>query len=418
MDFLQALRSRGSNLSPTHTHVKQHDFHAEYTEKRRRETQGLPPFPKEDMHGFRFKNRRDFEDPTLVVSCYDDARPGYDTVAAHEYLDTPATLRLKCKALLGLFGEAKGRSVVYAGAGLSTSSGIGDYASRATNSLSQTDKRLRSPYLAQPTLCHHAIVGLAQRGLVDHFIQQNHDGLPQKAGFPQEMMNEIHGAWYDPSNPVVPMDGDLRTDLFENLLEWENRASLVLALGTSMCGMNADRVALTPARKALASQEGAVGMVMVGLQRTQHDAKSTLRIYATLDNFAATLADELGMMLPQVKRVAVRMTDEEVNAAGFIFQLPYDAQTGMRRSRQGQENTNGMTLDLRQGAHVRLTSGPYAGDVGEIVGCNFEGHFKIRFWHHCRKGNKKSLKAPMVRVLGRWWLSMQTLPQFPIVQAN
>lgn len=28
---------------------------------------------------------------------------------------------------------------------------------------------------------------------------------PRKAGFPQEALNEIHGAWFDPSNPVVPM---------------------------------------------------------------------------------------------------------------------------------------------------------------------------------------------------------------------
>ena len=38
--------------------------------------------------------------------------------------------------------------------------------------------------------------------------------VPQKAGFPQEKINEIHGAWYDPSNPVVQFGGNLRTDLF------------------------------------------------------------------------------------------------------------------------------------------------------------------------------------------------------------
>ena len=46
------------------------------------------------------------------------------------------------------------------------------------------------------------------------------DGLPQKAKFPQEALNEIHGAWFDPSNPVVPMSGSLRGDLFEWLQEW------------------------------------------------------------------------------------------------------------------------------------------------------------------------------------------------------
>ena len=67
--------------------------------------------------------------------------------------------------------------------------------------------------------------------LVSYWIQQNHDGLPQKAGFPQYLLNEIHGAWYDPSNPVVPMNGELRDDYFDDLIDWEEKADLVLAMG-------------------------------------------------------------------------------------------------------------------------------------------------------------------------------------------
>ena len=37
-------------------------------------------------------------------------------------------------------------------------------------------------------------------------------------------MNEIHGSWYDPSNPVVMMSGQLREDLFAQLLEWQAKA--------------------------------------------------------------------------------------------------------------------------------------------------------------------------------------------------
>jgi hypothetical protein len=65
-----------------------------------------------------------------------------------------------------------------------------------------------------------------------------------KPGYPQEGLNEIHGAWYDPSNPVVQMSGNLRGDLFEWLREWEERTDLVLVLGTSLSGMNADRMVL------------------------------------------------------------------------------------------------------------------------------------------------------------------------------
>ncbi len=49
--------------------------------------------------------------------------------------------------------------------------------------------------------CLAAIWG--RQGLLHGWVQQNHDGLPQKAGFPQERINEIHGSWYDPGNPVA-----------------------------------------------------------------------------------------------------------------------------------------------------------------------------------------------------------------------
>ena len=44
-------------------------------------------------------------------------------------------------------------------------------------------------------------------------------------------MNEIHGAWFDPSNPVVQFDGSLRGDLFADLLLWEEKTDLCIALG-------------------------------------------------------------------------------------------------------------------------------------------------------------------------------------------
>lgn len=43
-------------------------------------------------------------------------------------------------------------------------------------------------------------VGLEEKGLIGHLLQQNHDRLPQKAGFPQAKINEIHGAWGDTKN--------------------------------------------------------------------------------------------------------------------------------------------------------------------------------------------------------------------------
>lgn len=34
-------------------------------------------------------------------------------------------------------------------------------------------------------------------------------------------MNEIHGAWFDPSNPVVKFGGKLRGDLCFNMMQVE-----------------------------------------------------------------------------------------------------------------------------------------------------------------------------------------------------
>jgi hypothetical protein len=124
--------------------------------------------------------------------------------------------------------------VAYTGAGVSTASGINDYATRAGAESLAHQQALRSPLEALPTFTHLALTTLYREGHLKYWIQQNHDGLPQKAGFPQRLLNEIHGAWYDPSNPVVPMSGSLRGDLFEDVLRWEKRADLVLTLGT--CG--------------------------------------------------------------------------------------------------------------------------------------------------------------------------------------
>lgn len=55
---------------------------------------------------------------------------------------------------------------------------------------------------------------------------------------------------FDPSNPVVPMSGTLRDDEIKSLLEWEGKADLCVAMGTTMCGMNSDRIFHSCAKSA------------------------------------------------------------------------------------------------------------------------------------------------------------------------
>jgi len=116
-----------------------------------------------------------------------------------------------------------------------------------------------------------------RRGFFKRWIQQNHDGLPQKAGMPQEHLNEIHGAWFDPSNPTVRMDQELRKDLWADVVHWSENTDLCLCIGTSLCGMEADTVSHTPAVKFKERGVG-FGSVFFSIQKTGYDSISSLKV--------------------------------------------------------------------------------------------------------------------------------------------
>ena len=228
---------------------------------------------KDEQHGraFGFEGERArWDPPRLAVLSAAEARPGYNSMSASEYLDTEPVLLAKVRRMALLLSAAK-RPVYYCGAGLSTSAGISDYASSKANSITTpaapslrdelqqalankeaNQTSYKSPLCAQPALAHRVLVALWRAGAVHRVVQQNHDGqfraagpqnlpspllhhgtrqrahhslipfppiagLPQKAGMPQHVMNEIHGACHSPDNPVVPMSGSLRTDLFDDV---------------------------------------------------------------------------------------------------------------------------------------------------------------------------------------------------------
>ena len=108
-----------------------------------------------------------------------------------------------------------------------------------------------------------ALAALKEKGLIHTWIQQNHDGLPQKAGYPQEDIVEIHRSWYDPSNLVVCYDGTLHSDLYGKMKDAADSADLVIVLGTSLSGLNSDHVAVNPSRWSL--QGKSLGTVIINL---------------------------------------------------------------------------------------------------------------------------------------------------------
>jgi hypothetical protein len=263
---------------------------------------------------------------------------------------------------------------------------------------------------------------LCARGQLHRWLQQNHDGLPQKAGVPQERLNEIHGAWHDPSNPVVPMSGTLRGDLCEQLYEWEATSDLVLALGTSLCGMNADRVVESASERSASRRGGgggdndharnpATGAVIVTLQQTQYDDRSALRIFALLDDVMAALAAELGIPIPPQAPYAPKIP-RAARLAQDVFDVPYDNRgrlvtgTGSGSgSGSGGSGAKGARArwNLQPGARVRVTRGPGAGFTGKITGKSSEGHYRVTL--PCqREGSKTHGKGQNTYLLGSWWV--------------
>merc|ERR1712100_307074 len=214
------------------------------------------------------------------------------------------------------------------------------------------------------------------------FIQQNHDGLPQKAGVPQGVMNEIHGGWFDPSNPVVSMKGSLLEDLFSDLLECERQADLVLAIGSSLCGMNADRLVSTCANRARRSvpSEPVFGSAIVALQRTPHDENSSVRVFATIDKVFAMLADELSLSVGEAGQDAafsVPSVHLPLGPEEQVFSVPYDGEGKLI----GAGERRGI-LDLRDNAEVVLAIGKNKGQQAMVLGRNADGHYRIAIKHN------------------------------------
>mmetsp|Transcript_168147 Transcript_168147/g.535074 ORF Transcript_168147/g.535074 Transcript_168147/m.535074 type:complete len:315 (+) Transcript_168147:411-1355(+) len=230
-------------------------------------------------------------------------------------------------------------------------------------------------------------------GLLHHWINQNHDSLPQKAGFPQHALNEIHGGLHDPANPIVPYQGNLRDDLYNWMQQWQRDADLCLALGTSLSGFNADQVVQSSMEKFAAG--AGLGVVLVNLQRTEYDHGCALRIFAELDVVMEALARELCLhgaaAVSEAERTGTRLSEDRFLVRGF------DARTGLPSP--GGE----VTWDLQLGQWVRLTGGPYAGDVGQVVERSADGHYKLRFEHSIDE-TFKIRRRPFALWLGSWWV--------------
>jgi len=113
--------------------------------------------------------------PQLVAASEESSRADQGNhIKANEFLDDLDVLEQKMELVANLIRKSR-FCVAYTGAGLSKSSGIPDYATKAANSIAKAPK-ITSNLDAQPTYAHRVIAAMEKRGFIKYYVQQNHDG--------------------------------------------------------------------------------------------------------------------------------------------------------------------------------------------------------------------------------------------------
>lgn len=234
--------------------------------------------------------------PQVTVKSDKLARPDLPgRITKTEYKDDVQLFNNKIALLAKWMKESK-NCVIYSGAGLSTASGINDIASK--KKVQEVGNRLQ----LQPNQAHHIIAALYNKKYVKHLVNQNHDGLCQKAGLPLAALNEIHGSWFDKYNIVKMMDDKLDPKKLKQLHEWEEKSDLVIAVGTSLAGMNADSIA------QLAGETQGKRLVIINNQETRLSSVSQMNIFCDISKTFTALSKKLGV--PIVKNPKVYEPNE------------------------------------------------------------------------------------------------------------
>jgi len=350
-------------------------------------------------------------------------------LTATEYLDVDSVMNEKISRLAELLLVSK-KTIVYSGAGISVAAGIGQASLGAKHK--QQQQRMLSTF-ALPTTAHYALSALANHGFIHGWVQQNHDGLPQKAGFPQEQINEVHGSWYDPSNPVVIYSGSLRNREYSWMVRDAETADLALVVGTSLSGLNADQVATKPAHRSIGAGKGwsgggssssssSLGMVMINLQQTPQDGKASLRIFGASDDVLLALLSKMNIPMPSNPQPKTFPTGH--NHRRFL--VPYNQHGKLilpsKKTRTTKEKRMMMWLDLTVGAKIKVVN-------HNIKGAKQPSHRHIVDDQAVGEVIRWSDRAMAVQLnvkncqmsLGYWWLEVARqgrTPTIPVVNVD
>ena len=255
-----------------------------------------------------------------------------------EYIEPMETLVPKIKEFAKLLKKSK-HFIVFTGAGVSTSAKIPDF--RGPEGIwTKEHKKDEIDYEVdimkiKPTYCHYALTELARKNFIKFLITTNMDGLHWRSGFPEHMMEELHGSAYTEHCPkchkhfrrlkevergspdhktegvctfcgcglldtIVNFNDNYRNPLEGAVVDFHsNEADLVLVLGSSCFVQPAatfpEKIVLSGKSNAMKKLKKEGHLVLVNLQATPLDEYCSIRMFCKTDDFAKELMKEMGM---------------------------------------------------------------------------------------------------------------------------
>ena len=255
-----------------------------------------------------------------------------------EYIEPNSSLLPKIKEIAKLLKKSN-HCIFFTGAGISTSANIPDF--RGPKGVwTKEDKKEKINYdvdinKLKPTYCHYAITELARKNYIKFLITTNMDGLHWRSGFPEHMIEELHGSAYTEHCPkchkhyrrlkevergspdhatndkcdfcgsnlldtIVNFNDTYRNPLESTVVDYHsNAADLVILLGSSCFVQPAatypEKVVLSEKANLMKKLKKEGKLVIVNLQATPLDEYCNIRCFCKTDDFARELMKEMGL---------------------------------------------------------------------------------------------------------------------------